>query len=331
MKQLLAEHSIRLTKSLGQNFLHDANQLRRIVAAAELKQTDRVLEVGPGLGPLTDLLVEQAAEVLAIEKDAKLVEVLEERFKVGRASVPASPVFQSGLGSRGRSPSQSSGQECPRSMPCVLHLLHDDALEYLKREAQDWSGWKLVANLPYSVASPILVELAMGGRASARAQTSPEDRIREDACPPEQAGRGPQRMVATLQIEVAKRLLAKAGTPDYGVLTLLVQMDYEPHGWFRIPASCFFPEPDVDSACVCLIRREPPLLLPEQRDPFIRIVKRGFSQRRKMMFKLLKEDWPELRLSGEFEHLGLSRQVRAEEVSLEQFTRLAQSLAASAP
>ena len=106
---------------------------------------------------------------------------------------------------------------------------------------------------------------------------------------------------------------------------MLVQLDYEPQSWFKIPASCFFPEPDVDSACVCLVRREPPLLPPEQRDTFARIVKRSFSQRRKMMLKLLKEDWPEPRLAREFERLNLSPQIRAEEVSLEQFAQIAQS------
>ena len=133
-------------------------------------------------------------------------------------------------------------------------------------------------------------------------------------------------MVVTLQIEVAKRLLAKAGTPDYGLLTLLVQLEYEPRDWFKIPASCFFPEPDVDSACVCLVRRELPLLRPAEREVFVRIVKRGFSQRRKMMLKLLKEDWPEPRLAAEFERLKLSPQVRAEEVSLEQFAQMTQAL-----
>ena len=70
MRELLATRGIQLTKSLGQNFLHDGNQLRRIVKAAELKKTDKVLEIGPGLGPLTELLLENAGEVLAIEKDA---------------------------------------------------------------------------------------------------------------------------------------------------------------------------------------------------------------------------------------------------------------------
>ncbi len=133
-------------------------------------------------------------------------------------------------------------------------------------------------------------------------------------------------MVATLQLEVAKRLLAKPGAPDYGVLTLLVQLNYEPRAWFKIPASCFFPEPDVDSACLCLVRREPLPLTDGQRRVYVQLVKRSFSQRRKMMFKLLKEDWPEQRLAREFERLELSPQIRAEEVSLEQFTRLACNL-----
>ena len=282
MKQLLVERDIQLTKSLGQNFLHDANQLRRILAVAELKQADRVLEIGPGLGPLTELLAEQVGEVLAIEKDARLVAVLKERFKVGQAS------------------RLSASDEGTGGTP-ILRLLHDDALDYLKRDAHDWSEWKMVANLPFSVASPLLVELAL-------------------------AARGPERMVGTLQIEVAKRLHAEPGAPDYGVLTLLVQLNYEPQPWFKIPPSCFFPEPDVDSACFCLVRREPPPLTDDQRGVFIRLVKRSFSQRRKMMLKLLKQDWPQERLGREFERLNLSPQIRAEKVSREQFIQLARNL-----
>src|SRR6267378_6258604 len=80
MRSLLAKRDIQLTRSLGQNFLHDGNQIRRIVDAAQLTPTDKVLEIGPGLGPLTELLVEKAGEVLAIEMDARLVEFLCERF-----------------------------------------------------------------------------------------------------------------------------------------------------------------------------------------------------------------------------------------------------------
>jgi 16S rRNA (adenine1518-N6/adenine1519-N6)-dimethyltransferase len=266
IKQTLSARGIQLTKSLGQNFLHDGNQLRRIVEAAKLTKEDKVLEIGPGLGPLTELLVERASEVLAIEKDARLFEALKERL---------------------RAPS--------------LKLVCDDALDCVRREPRDWSGWKLVSNLPYSVASPILVEMA-------------------------QTRRSPELLVATLQLEVAKRLTAAPGEKDYGVLSLLVQVEYEPKGTFKIPASCFFPEPDVDSACVCMARRAPALLAPEEKPIFSSVIKRAFSQRRKMMLKLLKEEWPAKKLEQVFEELRLPAQTRAEAVSLEQFVRLTELL-----
>ena len=286
MRQLLKERGIRLTKSLGQSFLHDANQLRRIVAAAELTKEDRVLEVGPGLGPLTELLVERAGEVLAIEKDARLVEVLKERFEAGRAPglSPTLPAALNGIGGTS-----------------VLRLLHEDALDYLSREERDWSDWKLVANLPYSVASPVLVELA-------------------------QAPGCPRLMVATLQLEVARRIVARAGDDDYGVLSLLLLLRYEPDGIFKIPADCFFPAPDVESGCVTLVRRERPLLPTAQHAAFEKLVKLGFSQRRKMMLKLLKTVWPEDKLLAVFERLDLSPQIRAEKVTLEQFAKLTEDL-----
>ena len=180
-------------------------------------------------------------------------------------------------------------------------MLHADALEFLKHEQRDWSDWKLVANLPYSVASPILVELACGARA-------------------------PKKIVATLQLEVARRLMAKAGDKDYGLLTLLVQLDFEPRDSFKIPKSCFFPEPDVDSACVVLDRRTVPLLPEERRGMLVKIVKRAFSQRRKMMLKLLREDWPAEKLEQAFAELKIPSQERAEKLGLEQFVELARKL-----
>jgi 16S rRNA (adenine1518-N6/adenine1519-N6)-dimethyltransferase len=267
MRELLVKRDLQLTKSLGQNFLHDGNQLRRIVAAAALQGTDRVLEIGPGLGPLTELLVAAAGEVLAIEKDGRLVAYLRERF----AGAPR------------------------------LTLRHDDALGYLKQAAHDWHDWKLVANLPYSVASPLLVELAL-------------------------APHGPERMVTTLQLEVAQRLMAGADDEDYGVLTLLVQLNYEPREWFKIPAGCFFPAPEVDSACVVLTRRAQPFLNAAQRPAFVKIVKRAFSQRRKMMLKLLKQDWAAETLVAAFGELLISPLERAEKLSLEQFVALTKRL-----
>jgi 16S rRNA (adenine1518-N6/adenine1519-N6)-dimethyltransferase len=288
MREILNARDLQLTKSLGQNFLHDGNQLRRIVAAAELTASDKVLEIGPGLGPLTELLLASGATLLAIEKDGRLATFLRERFADQRN----------------------------------LTLLHDDALHYLQRRAGDLqspfdppgsagdagnapapASWKLVANLPYSVASPILVELALHPR-------------------------GPERMVITLQHEVAQRIAAARDSDDYGLLTLLLGLRYQHGGLFKIPASCFFPAPDVESACITLTRREPPLLDERQAKVFVRVVKRAFSQRRKMMFKLLKADWPEGRLHAAFAALGISLQERAEKVSLEVFTEFCRLLAA---
>lgn len=268
MKQILTAHNLTLTKSLGQNFLHDRNQLDRIAAAAELSRSDKVLEIGPGLGPLTELLLEQAAHVLAIEKDQRLYNVLTQRFAGNTA----------------------------------IELLNADALDYVK-EHRDWAGWKLVSNLPYSVASPILVELA-------------------------QAVTPPERIVATLQIEVAQRICAEPDSDDYGLLTLLLQVIYESHGWFKIPASCFFPAPDVDSACITLVRRHDQLLPPALLPKLTRIVKLAFSQRRKMMHKLLKTEWPEQKLTAALNQLGISLQIRAEKLSLEQFVELTKLLTA---
>lgn len=275
MRQILDSGAIQLTKSLGQNFLHDQNQLRRIADAGSITPTDKILEIGPGLGPLTELLVAEAGEVLAIEKDQRLYDFLKSRYAGNKK----------------------------------LTLLHEDALEYLRqknidselKKRADWSEWKLIANLPYSVASPILVELA-------------------------EAHGCPERMVATLQIEVAKRIMANSSDEDYGLLTLLLQLRYQPEGWFKLPAACFFPAPDVDSACITLIRRPEPLLNFEEAKVYTKIVKRAFSQRRKMMLKLLKQDWSAEKLQAAFESGGISLQERAENVSVTQFVNLTKSL-----
>ena len=302
IKTILAENGIRLTKSLGQNFLFDANQLRKIIDLAGLKKSDRVLEIGPGLGSLTELLLVSAGEVLAIEKDARLFQVLQQRLESERGhSGPQQPPMGDAIAQqigayRSSRPAADRNVRAP-----ILRLLHDDALDFLRREERDWSEWKLVSNLPYSIASPMLVELA-------------------------QASRGPECLVATLQSEVANRLMAGAGTADYGLLSLLIQLNYRPQSVFKIPASCFFPEPEVDSACIALRRRASPLLAPELAQTFRRVVKRSFSQRRKMMWKLLKTDWPERALEKAFERERLSPQIRAEKVTLEQFVGLTNSL-----
>jgi len=269
MRELLAARGIQLTKSLGQNFLHDQNQLRRIADAGEVTSTDKVLEIGPGLGPLTQLLLERAGHVLAIEKDARLVPLLRERFAEAKN----------------------------------LELVHDDALRVVEDRSRGWQDWKLVANLPYSVASPILVELA-------------------------QNPSRPERLVATLQLEVVRRLMARTDDDDYGVLTLLIQLRYQPKEYFKIPRGCFFPEPDVDSACVILVRRQPALLSSDEEVVFDRLVKLALSQRRKMMAKLLKQHWPSEKVAVALQKLELRPDIRGEKLSLEQFVELTRLLIA---
>src|SRR5262245_4471663 len=119
MKQVLAQSGIRLTKSLGQNFLHDVNQLRRIIAAADLQRSDMVLEIGPGLGPLTELLLAHAGEVLAIEKDARLIGILSSRLENSK--------LQPYQNAQSTNPSSFE----LRTSDFNLTLLHDDALAFL--------------------------------------------------------------------------------------------------------------------------------------------------------------------------------------------------------
>jgi 16S rRNA (adenine1518-N6/adenine1519-N6)-dimethyltransferase len=179
-----------------------------------------------------------------------------------------------------------------------------DALRLLASREADWREWKLVANLPYSAASPMLVTLA-------------------------QAERPPERLVATLQLEVVRRLLAEPGSKDYGILTLLIQLRFEPAGWFKVPRDCFHPVPDVDSGCIRLRRRAAAPLTPAGQRVFNRVVKRAFSERRKKAIKLLKFDWPAATLEEAWRHLGLPELARAEDVSREQFIELAHRLAPS--
>jgi len=267
IRNLLREEDIMLTRSLGQTFMHDQNQLRKIVGLAKLTAADHVIEIGPGLGSLTGLLLQTAGHVTAIETDRRLIKLLEER-----------------LGQREN-----------------LTLQHADAMKIVRKSKFDWSKHKLVANLPYSIASPLLIDLAAS------------------------AGR-PRGMIVTLQLEVVQRMLAKPGTKEYGVLALLIGLHYATGESFVIPRGSFYPEPNVDSGCVELLRRETPLLPPELCPVFKKIVKRVFAERRKKMMKLLKRDWPEAAVVEAFDALGLDEKIRAERVTLEQFAELTQRL-----
>lgn len=287
IRQILAARDLQLTRSLGQNFLHDAHQLQRIVALAGVQPGERVLEIGPGLGPLTAALRAAGADVLAIEKDARLVAVLAEQWDLEPE------------------PSLAADLTAP-PQPGRLRLVRADALRVLQREPRDWSGWKLVANLPYSVASAILVELAL-------------------------AEHPPTRLVVTLQREVLQRLQAEPGRAAYGLLTLLVRQRYQPAGSFRIPSDCFFPVPEVESGCIALDRCVPEPLSASERRVFTRVVKRAFSERRKKALKLLKFDWPAPVLEAAWHDLAIRPNARAETLSREIFFELTRRLSRLSP
>ena len=266
MKELLERHKIQLTKSLGQNFLHDSNLLEKISAAGELTAADQVLEIGPGLGPLTERLIQSGAHILAVELDERLVEILRDRFGAAEN----------------------------------LELLCGDGMKVVK-EREDWGAWKMVANLPYSMASAILVEAAL-----------------KPVCF--------QKMVVTLQWEVLNRIAASAGTADYGLLTLLLQLRYKVTQRFKIRSGSFFPPPEIDSGVIVLERRAEEGLPVELHSLFVQIVKQGFSQRRKMMKKLLKMKWESEHLDEAFRRVNLPEEIRAEKVTLKQFAILTKLL-----
>jgi 16S rRNA (adenine1518-N6/adenine1519-N6)-dimethyltransferase len=275
IRAILERAGVRPSRALGQNFLHDVHHLARIVQAAGLHPADSLLEIGPGLGSLTELLLARIPEghLLAVEKDEQLGKTLLERF---------GPTTR-------------------------FELVLADALEWIRQTPRDWSGWTLVANLPYSVASRLLVELAQ--------QSNP-----------------PDVWVVTLQLEVVQRIVAGPGSRDYGVLTLLIQARYAPDAWFRIPPGCFFPVPAVDSACIRLTRRGRSLLRnAAERETFERLVKRAFSQRRKMMPKLLYQDWPPKRIDELLASVGVDPKARAEQVTLEQYVAMTRALASRLP
>ncbi|MFQ3168086.1 MAG: 16S rRNA (adenine1518-N6/adenine1519-N6)-dimethyltransferase [Limisphaerales bacterium] len=267
IRKLLNDEDIMLTRSLGQTFMHDQNQLRKIIALAKLTADESVIEIGPGLGPLTGMLLDTVGHVTAIETDRRLIKLLEKQF-------------------------------CQREN---LTLQHADAMKVVRKTEFDWSKHKLVANLPYSIASPLLIDLA---ESPAR----------------------PRAMIVTLQFEVVQRMLAVPGTKEYGVLALLIGLHYATGEWFTIPRGSFYPEPNVDSGCIELLRRETPLLPPELCPVFKKIIKRVFAERRKKMMKLLKRDWPEAAVVEAFDALGLDEKIRAERVTLGQFTELTQRL-----
>jgi 16S rRNA (adenine1518-N6/adenine1519-N6)-dimethyltransferase len=236
VRALLENLGHRPNKGLGQNFLIDANILDIIADAAGILPDENVLEIGPGLGALTERILPKAGSVTCIEKDPTMAKYLRSRFSAFAKSSADKPGFT---------------------------LIESDALD-LDLDALFEKGLtKVAANLPYSVASRLMVEIA-------------ECRHR------------PELMSLTIQKEVADRLTAPPGGKHYGLLGILTGVFYKNALVKKISPNCFLPPPKVWSAVVKMERLTDPLVDEETYPVFKKLVKHCFSQRRKQVGTILK-------------------------------------------
>lgn len=264
----LREIRVAPVKSLGQNFLHDQNLARWIVDQAALTPEDFVVEIGPGLGALTELILEEGGQVLAIEKDSRLATFLQ-----GRLTDPR------------------------------LEVLNADALDFDVANLFAKPRVKLLGNVPYKISTPLLMKFLE--------YPSPIS-----------------LWLFTLQKEVAVRLSAAPSTKDYGALTLLVQLHYRVEYLRTLPATVFVPRPEIESGVVRITPRDSGELPPRDDILFGKLVRAGFSQRRKQLQKLLRKEVPDWEKSASA--LGIDPKARAEQLSLSQWIALT-NLTASKP
>lgn len=268
LRRLLAAERLRPRKALSQNFLTDAAALDEIVAAAELVPGDRVVEVGPGLGVLTRRLLSAGAEVLAVELDPRLAAYL-------RRELDGAAGFE---------------------------LIEADALTLHPRECFPGEDFKLVANIPYHITSPLLHAFLEGDRP-------------------------PQLAVLLVQAEVAERVAAAPGQMSY--LSVFVQNVADAEIVGRVGAAAFEPPPEVDSAILRLRRRETPQVpVGPGREPFYRLVQAAFRQRRKQLHNALGRELPVPRpaLADAFASCGIDSERRAQTLSLAEWECLHQHL-----
>jgi len=260
IKNLLASYGLHPKKRLGQNFLHDANKMHAILAASELEAGQHVLEVGAGTGALTSRLLEAGAKVLAVEVDRDMWPILDQEF--------------------------ASNEQ--------LQIIRGDILEnknHLNPEVIAELGdkpFKLIANLPYNVASPLIVTLV-----SQFPQMS--------------------HAVIMVQKEVGDRLAARSGGgKDYGPLGIIVQAVCDVKEVCTLSPSCFWPRPSIHSSVILLTRKAVPVT--DNLPKFQELVHTLFGKRRKQLGSILGRDQalPE----------GVSYEMRPETLSLEQLAAL---------
>ncbi|MEI6714091.1 MAG: 16S rRNA (adenine(1518)-N(6)/adenine(1519)-N(6))-dimethyltransferase RsmA [Verrucomicrobiota bacterium] len=258
LQSTLTQVGIHPSRALGQNFLHDQNTAEWMVAQLSLKPNEAWIELGPGLGSLTQFTVLRSENGLLIEKDDRVIEFL-------------------------------------RSQYPTLEIFHGDALTFDMRTLAGRAPLKVLGNLPYNVSSQILFQFTT---------------------PPSPAS----LLVFTLQKDLGERLCASPRTKAYGALTLLIGRQWRVKYLKTLPGSVFFPKPNVESAVVSLTPRPPGELPDCDSARFRRLVKIGFSQRRKLLRNNLADcdlNWSEL-----CAHLAVPETIRAEELSLAQWIAL---------
>lgn len=278
-KAILERYGLRAKKSLGQNFLTDTNVLNNIVSAAEITKADNVIEIGPGIGALTEKLAQAAGEVVALEIDEDLLDVLYEvLFDYDNVKVINKDVLKT------------------------------DVKTLINEEFSDPSRpIKVVANLPYYITTPILMQLLSVDVKWAS-------------------------IVVMMQKEVAQRLAAEPGTKAYGTLSLAIQYKMDVRLAFEVPRTVFVPAPNVDSAIVELTPRHEALaVLPDDEKGLFRLIKGCFSHRRKTLVNNLqgvigKGADKKAQTQAVLAELSIAPSVRPETLSLDQFILLANRL-----
>jgi len=261
---------IKMSKKLGQNFLIKRGIVDEIVHAAELTVGEPVLEVGPGIGTLTQGLAQSGADVTAIELDRRLLEVLDTTL----ASYDN------------------------------VRIIHGDVLKLDVPTIMNHKPFKVVANLPYYITTPIIMSLL------------------ESKLPIE-------RLVVMVQKEVALRMIAKPGTKDYGALSVAVQYYTEPDIVLDVPPKSFLPAPAVTSSVIrCVLRDKPPVDVIDEK-LFFRIVKAGFAQRRKTFSNTMKTTGlTRDRIEELLAKANIDGQRRGETFTLQEFADVANAWAA---
>ncbi len=273
MKPLLARHGFHFSKAKGQNFLIASWVPQRIAEDAGVDRTAGVLEIGPGIGPLTQQLCLRAGHVCAVEMDERLEPILAET--VGE--------FDN------------------------LEILWNDVLrlDIPALVAGEFPGLRPMAcaNLPYYITSPILSAL-----------------LEADCF---------ESVTVMVQKEVAQRIAAQPGSPDYSAFTVFCQYYAQPELLFDVPASCFLPAPKVTSAVLQLrVRQDRPWDIPD-RELFFRVVRASFAMRRKKLSNGLASGFPELGKSGAAQVLaacGLDPNVRGETLDIPAFAAIAKEI-----